>query len=187
MKEKHILKFNESVRKKVKDTNYRIKMFVLIIVGILIVGLLIFQDNLFSELGWSVRIILFSLFCGTLFTGKYEKIKSPIEIRFYDDYLIVYREKRYYSDKVSRQEFNKFYYKDITKCEFHSSVCRVNIMGKVEATWYNYNEDNTIPINPTYHRFVDAGMCYFYIDLEPNLDIIEELEANASINVEKLL
>lgn len=131
----YILKFNESVRKTVKDTNYKIKITVLIIVGIIIVGSLIFQDNLFTELGWTARIILISLFIGTLFTGKTEKIKSPIEIRFYDDHLVVYREKRWYSNKVSRMEFNKFYYKDITKCDFSKNTKRLNIVGKIEAIW----------------------------------------------------
>ena len=36
---KYVLKFNETVRKTVKDTNYKIKMVVLIIIGIIIVDL----------------------------------------------------------------------------------------------------------------------------------------------------
>lgn len=182
----YVLKFNESVRKTVKDTNYKIKMAVLIIIGIIIVGSLIFQDNLFTELGWTARIILISLFIGTLFTGKTEKIKSPIEIRFYDDYLIVYREKRYYSKKVSRMEYNKFYYKDITKCEYNAKLKRIDIVGKINATWYDYNKDGSIPQNPTYNRDVDGGICYFYTDLEENLDIVKEIEEHSTIKVKVL-
>lgn len=183
---KYVLKFNETVRKIVKDTNYKIKMAVLIIIGIIIIGSLIFQDNLFTELGWTSRIILISLFIGTLFTGKTEKIKSPIEIRFYDDHLIVYREKRFYSNKVSRMEFNKFYYKDITKCDFSKNTKRLNIVGKIEAIWYDYNKDNSVPSNPTYHRNVDGGICYFYTDLEENLDIVKEIEEHSTIKVKVL-
>lgn len=183
---KYVLKFNETVRKTVKDTNYKIKMVVLIIIGITIVGSLIFQDNLFTELGWTARIILISLFIGTLFTGKTEKIKSPIEIRFYDDYLVVYREKRFYSKKVSRKEFNKFSYNDITSCEFDLNVKRVEFIGKVDATWYDYNKDGSLPQNPTYHRIVDGGICYFYTDLEPELDIVKEIEEHSTIKVKVL-
>ena len=181
----YVLKFNESVRKTVKDTNYKIKMAVLIIIGIIIVGSLIFQDNLFTELGWTARIILISLFIGTLFTGKTEKIKSPIEIRFYDDYLVVYREKRFYSKKVSRMEYNQFFYKDITSCEYNVNVKRIDIVGKINATWYDYNKDGNIPQNPTYNRTVDGGICYFYTDLEPELDIIKEIEEHSSVKVIK--
>lgn len=183
-KPNYILKFNESVSKTIKDRNYKIKKAVLIIIAIIIVGSLIFQENLFSELGWSSRIILISLFIGTLFTVKKEKIASPIEIRFYNDYLVVYREKRWYSDKVSRMEFNKFYYKDITKCDFSKNTKRFNIVGKINATWYDYNKDNGVPDNPTYHRNVDGGICYFYTDLETNLDIVKEIEEHSTIKVE---
>lgn len=185
-KPNYVLKFNETVKKPIKDTNYKIKKAVLIIIAILIIGSLIFNDNLFNELGWTSRIILLSLFIGTLFTGKQEKIKSPIEIRFYDDYLVIYREKRWYSDKVSRMEFNKFYYNDITKCDFSNTTKRLNFHGKIDATWYDYNKDNSVPTNPTYHRIVDGGICYFYTDLELELDIVKEVEKNANIKIENI-
>lgn len=179
----YALKFNETVRKTVKDTNYKIKMVVIIIVGIIILGSIIFQDNLFSELSWTARILLISLALGVMFTGKTEKIKSPIEIKFYNDYLIVYREKRYYSDRLSRKEYNKFLYTDITKCDYNNNTKRFDIIGKVEAIWYDYNKDGTIPNNPTYNRIVDGGICYFYTDLEQELDIVKEFEEHSQIKV----
>lgn len=178
---KYLLKFDELVTKTVKDTYYKIKMAVLIIVGIIIVGSLIFQDNLFTELGWTARIILLSLFIGTLFTGKTEKINSPIEIRFYDDHLVIYRKKRFYSKKVSRMEYNKFFYKDITSCEYNTKVKRFDIVGKISATWYNYNKDGSLSLDPTYNRIIDGGICYFYTDL----DITKEIEKHSPIKIKK--
>lgn len=90
----YVLKFNETVLKTVKDINYKIKMAVMIIVGIIILASIIFQNNFFSDLNWITKIMLLSLVLGVMFTGKNEKIKSPIEIKFYDDYLLVYREKK---------------------------------------------------------------------------------------------
>ena len=69
---KYVLKFNETVRKTVKDNNYKIKIAVVIIVAVIILGSIIFQDNLFSELSWTTRIILISLVFGVMFTGKTE-------------------------------------------------------------------------------------------------------------------
>lgn len=182
-KPNYVLKFNETVRKTVKDTNYKIKIAVIIIIAVIILGSIIFQDNLFSELSGTAKILLISLAIGVMFTGKTEKIKSPIEIRFYDDHLIVYREKRYYSKKVSRKEYNNFFYKDITSCEYNLNVKRIDMVGKVDSTWYDYNKDGTAPQNSTYHRIVDGGICYFYTDLEPELDIVKEIEEHAHIKI----
>ena len=180
----YVLKFNETVRKTVKDINYKIKIVVIIIIAIIILGSIIFQDNLFSELSWTARILLISLALGVMFTDKTEKIKSPIEIRFYNDYLVVYREKRYYSGRISRKEYNKFLYKDITKCYYNNNTKRFDIIGKVESIWYNYNTDGTIPNNPTYNRVVDGGICYFYTDLEQEVDLIKEIKEHSPLKVE---
>lgn len=180
---KYVLKFNETVRKTVKDINYRIKMAVIIIIAGIKLGSIIFQKNLFKELNPTARITLICLVMRVMFTGKTENINSPIEIRFFDDYLIIYREKRFYSEKVSRKEFNKFLYNDITNCEFDSNRKRFNFIGKIDATWYDYNKYGGLPQNPTYHRIVDGGICYFYTVLEPELDIIKEIEIHSPIKV----
>lgn len=179
----YVLKFNETVLKTVKDINYKIKKAVMIIVGIIILASIIFQNNFFSDLNWITKIMLLSLVLGVMFTGKNEKIKSPIEIKFYDDYLLVYREKRYYTDRVSRKEYNKFLYKDITECDYNNNTKRFDIIGKIEAIWYDYNKNGTIPNNPTYNRVVDGGICYFYTDLEPELDIVKQFEEHSQIKV----
>ena len=180
----YVLKFNETVRKTVKDTNYKIKIVVIIIIGIIILGSIIFQDNLFSELSWTARIILISLALGVMFTGKTEKIKSPIEIRFYNDYLVVYREKRYYSDKVFHKEINKFFYSDISSIDYHLRTKRVNFHGKIDATFFKYNQDGSVPKEPYYHRITDGGICYFYTDLEQEVDVIKEIEEHSPLKVE---
>lgn len=30
--------------------------------------------------------------------------------------------------------------------------------------WFNYNKDGSVLQNPSYHRIVDGGICYFYIN-----------------------
>lgn len=172
------------MRKTVKDTNYYIKKVVIVIIAIIIVGSIVFQDNLFSELGWTTRIILVSLALGVMFTGKTEKIKSPIEIRFYNDHVVVYREKRWYSDKAIHKEFNKFFYSDISGIDYDNRIKRLNIHGKIDATWFKYNKDGSVPEQPYYKRIVDGGICYFYTDLEPEIDIVKEIEKHSPLKVE---
>lgn len=155
---------------------------VLIIVGILIIGSFIFKDSLFSELNWIARILLIGLMIKFAFP-RMRKIPSPIEIRFYNDYLIVYREKRYYSKKVTRMEYNKFYYKEISECEYKSNTQVIYICGTMEAIWYDYNKDGSLPSQPTYHRTVEDTVCYIDIRFSTDIDIIGAIEKHSTIRV----
>ena len=183
----YVLKFNEGIlfNNETSKSKIILKKIILIIIAIIIIGSFIFRENIFNELSWTAKIslimITISIFKVTK-SGTHRE-PSPIEIRFYDDYLIVYREKRYYSAKCSRKEFNKFYYKDITKCQYRTSSRRINFYGVMEGTWYDYNKDGSLPEEPTYHRMINNGLCYFYTTEEPDIDFVSEIERHTPIKV----
>lgn len=97
--------------------------------------------------------------------------------------LIVYREKRYYNRKVTRQEYNKFFYSDTSKIEYRTANNRINIKGTVESIWYDYNKDGTLPEEPTYHRTVTEGLVYFYTTESPEVDFVSEIEEHTPIRI----
>ncbi|WP_428909701.1 hypothetical protein [Niallia sp. Krafla_26] len=184
-KPNYVLKANEGVLVP-KNENLplgKIKLAVWIVVGVIILGSLLFQDNLFSELSGTAQVLLVVLAIGVSFTGGTKMVSSPFEIRFYDDYLVVYREKKTYNKKVSRKEYDKFYYKDITKCQYRTKSKQINIYGDTEATWYNYNKDGSLPEKPSYQRTVKGGLCWFYTSLSPEVDFVSEIEKHSPIKV----
>jgi len=162
-----------------------LRIVVWVIVAVMLLGSFILDANLLSELSWTTRIILISLVIGSFSWGpKSQPVASPLEIRFYDDYLIVFRKKRYYSKKVSRKEYNKFFYDDISKLEYDYRLKRLDLIGKIDAMWFNYNKDGSVPQNPTYHRIVDDGICYFYVngnDADIILDYLEKYTSKQPI------
>lgn len=180
----YVLKANEGILvPKNRTSKHPLKVFVLIIVGIIIVGSIIFKDNLFSELSVTAKILLVSIVIGICFLGEgSERVPSPFEIWFYDDYLIVYREKHYYNRKVTRKEFDKFLYKDIRKCQYRTITKKINIYGIVEGIWYDYNKDGSLPDKPTYHKTTDS-ICQFYTTEEPEIDFVQEIEKHCPIKV----
>lgn len=154
-----------------------IKITVWIIISAIVIGSLIFKDNLLNEMSWTTKMILVSLAIGIGFWNtKKTLVASPLEIQFYDNFLVVFREKRYYNRKISRKEFNKFYYEDISKLEYNHITKRFDLIGKIDAMWFDYNKDGSVPKNPTYHRIVDGGICYFYIINNDEEDIISNME-----------
>jgi len=181
----YVLKFNDSTLKKVNDKNSKIKTAVIIIVAILIIGSFIFQDNLFSELNWTARILLICLAIGVMFTGKSEEIDTPAELRFYNDYLVLFRPQKYYSKKVIRQEYFIFNYNEITKIKFLSSSPskRIHIYGNTHAIWYNFNSDGSLPTKPTYDRDVKDTVAYFTTFKNPDIDFVKEIETHSPIKV----
>ena len=84
----YVLKANEGnlVPKNESQTLRFIKKAVWIIVGIIVIGSLIFQDNLFGKITWDTRILLIVLAIASLFLGGGSKrVPSPFEIWFFDE------------------------------------------------------------------------------------------------------
>lgn len=153
-----------------------LKITILIIVAVIVIGSIIFKENLFSELSITAKIFFISIVVSVIAFTRNIKVPSPISLMFFDDYLVVFKEKVCYSRKFSRQEFFKFYYSDISGLKYDYLTKRLNIYGNVEATWYNYHKDGTLSQTPDYHRFVDGTICYFYIFEGNETQIISYLE-----------
>ena len=184
---KYVIKTHETVSMPTGNNQpfATLRIVVWVIIAVIILGSFVFGDNLFSELSWTARMIFIALAIGISFWGpKSEPVASPLEMRFYSDYLVVFREKRYYSRKVSRKEYNKFFYSDISKIEYDYRTKRLDFIGKIDAMWFNYNKDGSVPQNPSYHRIVDGGICYFYVngnDADTILKCLEEYTAKQPI------
>ena len=183
---RYVLKTNEAVLISQKQNGgiTFLKVGVWLVVAVIVIGSLVFQDNLFSEMSWTTRCLLIAVAIGVAFVGsKKENIPSPIELQFYDDYLILYRPKRYYSKKVSRMEINKMMYADIKRCVYKSRSQRIQIYGNVSATWYNYDANGMISQTPSYNRTISDTLCYFSTRCVNDVDFKTEIEAHSPIKV----
>ncbi|GFP74239.1 hypothetical protein [Clostridium fungisolvens] len=181
----YVLKTNEAllVPKDESGSHAFIRRTVLIIVSILLIFSFVFHGNLFSPISWGVRLLLIFVGIKAYLWTNNERVPSPIQLQFYDDYIIVYREKHYYNKNHIRKEIFKFYYKDIETCKFRTATERINIIGVVEGIFYDYNKDGSLPNEPTYHRTTDGGICFFYTSAAPEVDFVAEIENHSSIKV----
>lgn len=120
------------------------------------------------------------------FSGKSEEISIPAELQFYNDYLILFISNKYYSKKLSRREYFKIEYKDVSKCKFlaNSPSKRIHIYGNVHAVWYNLNEDGSLPQQPTYDRTVNGTLIYFTTFQNENINFVREIEEHSPLKVE---
>lgn len=185
-KPNYVLQTNEAVLMPVGKNGSAnvIKVCVWVIVAIIVIGSIIFQDNLFSELSWPVRIMLIVIAIAFGFYGeKKEYFPSPMELQFFDDYLVLYLPKRYYSNRVTRKQINTMKYADVTKCVFKSKSNRIHIYGNGTSVWYNYKKDGTVPEKPTESRTFTQGLIYFNTSMAPEVDFVGEIERNSPLRV----
>lgn len=182
----YVIKTNEAVLMPTKQSSgfTFLKMGVWIVVAVIVFGSLLFQDNLFLELSWTTRVLLIVLALGVTFLGgKTEYAPSPMELQFFDDHLVLYLPKRYYSKRVTRMEINQMKYSEITKCVYKAKSQRIHLYGNGTSTWYNYKADGTIPQTPTQVRNYTAGLIYFNTRLATDVDFKAEIESHSPIQV----
>lgn len=171
---KHIVSFNEAI--PVKSSNQGvvkiIKIAIWSVIGILIVGTIISGDNLFLELNPMALFLLACMLFSTIFLGKSTMQAAPMEILFFDDYLIMHKCKHYYSKKLSREEFDKIYYKDISRLKWNEVTQQITFQGLFELEWYKYNKDGSVEAVASYTKTIDTMRC-FYFHLCPEVDFLD--------------
>ena len=132
----------------VKNAYYYMKKAITGLIIALIVFSFIFGENLFAELGTSALMLLIAVVINLFFNNKtYEECNYDIEFNFFDNYLMIYRNKRYCTPKVTRRDF--YTYRNISKVVYDYSLRRLDIHGDLEGISYNYNKDGTLPEKPS--------------------------------------
>lgn len=186
-KPNYVLRFNEGalVPKKNSSSLQKLRPYILVVIAIILIASFVFGENLFGELSGLARGILLSLAFGTLFSVTDERVPKPVELWFFNEYLIIYRKHHFYSKKLSRLEYDKIYYKDISSCEFRAKTQRINIYGIFEGKWYDYNKDGSVSAEPSYHKTKNT-ICYFYTMFSNSEMIIKEIESHSPIRINRI-
>jgi len=178
----YVLKLNEAVTvDKYKHMDVMRKI-VWIVVAVIILGSFVFKDNLFTELSWYARIMLIVIGLGVTFGGR-KTVPSPMELHFFDEYLLIYCSKRYYDKKCPRMIFNKMKYSTITDCVYKTKSERLHIYGDLEAVWYDYDKKGNVPSEPTYNRTVKETFWWLGMEFAKDIDFIREIEEHSPIRV----
>lgn len=180
------LQFKELInvpKNKIYPVQIIIRNIVWAIVAILIVGSLLFKENLFGSMTWAHRALLIALAISVSYTGGKKKVESDAELWFYSDYLVLYREKRYCTPKVTRKQYEKFRYDDIEKIVYRNNTNRINIEGKFEATYYNYNKQGMVNDVPSFNKTIDS-IAWFYLSAPNASEFISIFDHYTNCNVE---
>lgn len=160
-----------------------IKRLYFSVIAALIGGSFIFKDNLFLEISMGARILLVIGGLAIFFHGSREdRVPSSLQIKFYRDCLVLYRERRVYSRKNIRMEYDRFLYDQGLTMTYDVRNKKITISGMVHGTWYQYDKSGELKKKP-YLDHQTKGFRYFYTYLDER-DIIEILNQYTPFTVQ---
>lgn len=186
--EKYVLKANEAIVIPVEPSKIPpvVKTGVKIVWVAIIVLSLLFRTNLLGEMSGLALALLVGVSIAVLFSGqKTEFAPSEMELRFYDDKLVLYRPKRYYDERVTRREFCEMKYADITSCVYKMKSERIHFYGDGVTTWYNMKKDGTFSEKPTKVNRYKKGLLYFSTRCADGVDFVKEIEEHSPLRIRR--
>lgn len=181
----YILKLNETAFVPINNnsTIAKLKPIILGILLVLVIGSFIFGDNLFSELSLLSKVLLLGLIIAVARVKTTERQPSTLEIHFYDDRLILYRDKIIRTRKVTQREYFTIKYENISECVKRTTAEKICFHCTYDGLCYRYNSDGTLNQTPHFNKTVNNGLVFFYYDFERNRDFVSEIEAHSPLKI----
>jgi len=153
------------------------RIVVLSVVVVIIAGSLLSGENLFLEMSMGARSCLFFAIIVSIFHVTDVEIPTPVEFRFFDDYLIVYQEHASNASIYNQIEIYQMKYSDITKCQIMINRHQLEIYANnLKQTFYKYKSDGTVEEKPKEDEVYDSGVVFSRIPLSDDDDYKEKLD-----------
>lgn len=156
----------------------------LFIIAFYVIVSMLLRENLFGEMsGYTIGVLLATLFFSSMMK-RTEWAPCPIELRFYDDYLVVYRDYvPYKNGKKLRQEWAEFRYEDIRLVRWRLKANRVLIEGIVHGVYIWYDDHGNLTDKKKYDKITDSGFIFNTHNMG-EIDLATEIETHSPLKVE---
>ena len=158
-----------------------------VIIGIFVLFLilLLFKGKeLLKELGIPVIVLLIGL--GVWFmTHKKELVADPVEIRFYDTEMVVYKPKYAQTETRVIEEYKTFPYDRVKECRYSSSSEMLMICGEGHLLQYRYKSDGTKDETPYKEMDLESLSDHLWLHFALDDDVPGKIEKYSPIRVER--
>lgn len=161
-----------------------IQKICLCMILILVIASLLLRENLFGEMtGYTIAgFVVIWILCSMKKKTKW--VTFPIEIRFYNDCLIVIRDHVPYDNgKKSRMEWDQMMYDDVKLVRWRLKAKRVMIEGKVHGIWTWYDENGNLTERKKYDKVTDSAIIFDTHNMG-DIDLAKEFETHSPLKVE---
>ena len=160
-----------------------VKYTVIALVVLMIVSAIFLDFNLFGEMSLISKILFIGLIIFVIFHRADDFIPAPVEIRFYNDHLVVDFVKHFYNEKDIRREVNTFYYDESTKVTNQIDGKRLFILGNLKREDYRYLPDGSLEETPFKTKEANGGAIYISYRFSMDVDLTKEIETHSPLIV----
>lgn len=120
------------------------------------------------------------------YAKELEKVLVPVEIQFYDDHFIIYREKCNVSlePRYIVREYNTVFYEDVKDVHFGKFRKKVlKFYGKAEVLRHKYNDDGSIQEKALLHETLENHYTTINTKESPDVDFVRKIERYSPLKV----
>lgn len=162
-----------------------VKKLLFFVIILWVLGSVVFGENLLAETSALTKVLLVGVVFYVISNGGFrEEWQSfPMELRFYEEYMIIYRPIHFYDKRCSRKIIDKIKYSDITQCVYREHSKKIYIYGDMHTTWYKLKKDGTAPDTPGFDKFVTKTVVWFDCRCENEVDIRQVMEEWSPVQV----
>lgn len=178
----YIFRSYENMRVHKNEKKSVWKIVVAVLCGIILVLSFIFGEFIFFELSWISRILLIGTIITVIFSDKKVFKPMPIELRFFNDRIEVFRQCVYYDRKTRKKQIYIVPYSKVTKCVFNQSANRLSFEGLFNRYDFTYDKNGVIPQKPDMPA-TEWKLLYFYTNADPRVNFIQEIESHSPIKI----
>ena len=181
---KYVAYFNmANVKQNSLSPGQAILKKVIIGIFVLFLILLLFKGKeLLKELGLPVLVILIGL--GVWFVShKKELVADPVEIRFYDTEMVIYKPKYAQTETRVIEEYKTFPYDKVKECRYSASSQMLEIFGEGHLLQYKFRPDGTKEEIPYKDFDTDTLIDHIWLRFAEEKDIPGVIEEKSPIEV----
>lgn len=113
---------------------------------------------------------------------KKEMIESDVELRFYDEYFEIYRNRRLYQSGKEKRTLDTFKYSDLTSVVYDQGHTRLIFQGTLEDVIWEY-KNGKVSKEETSHQVIKDGFDVIDTSFIKDINIIQEIEEHSPIQI----
>lgn len=181
----YVLRTNEAIlnphSQPKGEKNFR--WAVLTAIALLMLYSFITGNNLFSALPWFGWVGLGLVVIRAIFRPKPSNNSSRMEIRFFDDGIVLYQTRRNPAKQITRKQLTAFMYDNIAQVTHKKENKLIQILGAGTSVWYDSDSQGNLPETPTKKQSFSKALVQFSTTLAPELDFVQEIEDHSPLKV----